>query len=82
MPIAPDVVLYQFHDIFHRAHDKIGSPAPAADFREATVLLYAHTLAPHLEKMPQLADRVFCVYEMPRAAAKSRSKAEIKMSGL
>jgi len=28
--------------------------------REATVLLYAPALDPHLEKMTELADRVFC----------------------
>jgi hypothetical protein len=36
---------------------------------------------PHLEKTTQLSDRVFCFYEMPKAPAKSRSKAEMKMPG-
>jgi hypothetical protein len=49
--------------------------------REATVLLYAPALDPHLEKMTELADRVFCFYEMPKATAKSRTKAEIKLPG-
>jgi DNA polymerase I len=49
--------------------------------REATVLLYSPALDPHLEKMTPLADRVFCFYEMPKATAKSRSKAEMKMPG-
>src|SRR5512137_558947 len=35
--------------------------------REATVLLYAPALDPHLQKMTELADRVFCFYEMPKA---------------
>jgi hypothetical protein len=47
--------------------------------REATILLYAPTLDPHLEKMTELADRVFCFYEMPKV--KSRAKAEPKMPG-
>jgi hypothetical protein len=49
--------------------------------REATILLYSPAMDPHLEKMTQLADRLFCFYEMPRAPAKSRSKAEMKMPG-
>jgi DNA polymerase I len=40
--------------------------------REATVLVYSPTMDPHLQKMTQLADRVFCFYEMPKAPAKSR----------
>ena len=44
---------------------------------EATVLLYAPALDPHLEKMTELADRVFCFYEMPKAPAKSRAKAVV-----
>ncbi|OPY44994.1 MAG: hypothetical protein A4E47_01228 [Methanosaeta sp. PtaU1.Bin028] len=31
---------------------------------------------PHLQKMAELADRVFCFYEEPRAPAKARGKAE------
>ena len=49
--------------------------------REATILLYSPTLDPHLQKMTELADRVFCFYEMPRAPAKDRAKAEPKMPG-
>jgi DNA polymerase I len=49
--------------------------------REATVLLYSPALDSHLEKMTQLADRVFCFYEMPKVPAKSRAKPEVKMSG-
>ena len=49
--------------------------------REATILLYSPSLDPHLQKITGLADRVFCFYEMPRAPAKSRAKAEQKMQG-
>jgi hypothetical protein len=47
--------------------------------REATILLYAPTLDHHLEKMTELADRVFCFHEMPKA--KGRAKVEPKMPG-
>ena len=47
--------------------------------REATILLYSPALDPYLEKMTELADRVFCFYEMPKAPAKGRAKAEQKM---
>jgi hypothetical protein len=49
--------------------------------REATILLYAPALDPYLEKMTELADRVFCFYEMPKASAKGRGKAEARMAG-
>ena len=35
--------------------------------REATVLLYAPALDPHLQEMAGLADRVFCIYNEPAA---------------
>lgn len=44
--------------------------------REATVLIYAPAIDPHLEKMTPLADRVFCFYEMPKVLLKSRAKAD------
>lgn len=47
--------------------------------REATVLLYAPALDPHLQRMAELADRMFCFYEMPGASAKGRGKAKQKM---
>jgi hypothetical protein len=47
--------------------------------REATILLYSPALDPHLQKMTDLADRVFCVYEMPGVPAKGRAKADPKM---
>jgi hypothetical protein len=47
--------------------------------REATILLYAPALDPHLQKITELADRVFCFYEMPGAQAKGRAKADPKM---
>ena len=49
--------------------------------REATILLYSPALDPHLEKMAELADRVFCFYEMPKAQSKGRAKSETKMLG-
>jgi hypothetical protein len=47
--------------------------------REATILLYSPALDPHLEKMTEQADRVFCFYEMPKVPAKGRAKVEQKM---
>ena len=47
--------------------------------REATILLYAPALDPHLQKLTELADRVFCIYS-EQAPAKGR-KAEAKMPG-
>ncbi len=49
--------------------------------REATILLIAPALDPHLEKMTELADRVFCFYEMPKAQGKVRAKADAKIPG-
>ena len=48
--------------------------------REATVLLYALAMDPHLQKIAGLADRVFCIYSEP-AAAKGRGKAEARVQG-
>jgi len=47
--------------------------------REATILLYAPALDPHLQKLTELADRVFRIYS-EQAPAKGR-KAEAKMPG-
>jgi hypothetical protein len=50
--------------------------------REATILLYSPALDPHLEKMTELADRVFCFYEMPKApVTRGKVKTEMKMPG-
>ncbi len=49
--------------------------------REATILLYSPALDPHLQKIMELADRVFCFYESQQAPAKGRVKGEMKMSG-
>jgi hypothetical protein len=38
------------------------------------------SLDPHLEKMTELADRVFCIYNEP-ARAKDQGKAEARMAG-
>ncbi len=48
--------------------------------REATILLYAPALDPYLEKMTELADRVFCIYS-ELAGAKGRGKAEARIAG-
>jgi hypothetical protein len=44
--------------------------------REATILLYAPALDPHLQKIAELADRVFCIYEERSAPTRGRAKAE------
>jgi hypothetical protein len=49
--------------------------------RGATILLYSPSLDPHLQKITELADKVFCFDEMPRAPAKGRAKADLKMQG-
>ena len=49
--------------------------------REATVLLYASALDPHLQEIMELADRVFCFYEGQQTHAKGKVKAEMKMPG-
>ena len=41
---------------------------------EVTILLYAPALDPHLQKMTELADRVFCFYEGVRAPATAMPK--------
>lgn len=46
--------------------------------RQATVLLYAHALDPHLQKMAELADRVFCFYE---EQTRGRAKVEVRTPG-
>ncbi len=43
--------------------------------REATILLYAPALDPHLQKLTELADRVFCIY------SKQAAQREAKMPG-
>lgn len=46
--------------------------------KEATILLYAPALDPHLQKMTEMADRVFYIYS---EQAKGRAKAEAKTVG-
>jgi hypothetical protein len=48
-------------------------------FQFMTILLYAPALDPQLQKMTELADRVFCIYS-EQALAKGR-KAGAKMPG-
>jgi DNA polymerase I len=47
--------------------------------RDATVLLFAPVIDRHMEKMTELADRVFCFYETPKT--KNRKKAETETPG-
>jgi hypothetical protein len=47
--------------------------------RVATMLFYSRALDPHLEKMTELADRVFCFYEMPKVPARGKVKTDQKM---
>ncbi len=42
--------------------------------REATILLYTSALDSHLQKMAELADRVFCFYERSRQETMRRLK--------
>jgi len=47
---------------------------------EATILLYAPALDPHLQKITELADRVFCIYseqEGPSGALASERKCHL-----
>jgi hypothetical protein len=37
-------------------------------------MLYSPALDPHLQKMTELADRVFCIYEGEKAPVKGRAK--------
>jgi hypothetical protein len=47
---------------------------------EATILLYAPALDPHLQKLTELADRVFCICIYSEPA--KRKKAEARMPGV
>jgi len=49
--------------------------------RDATVLVYASALDPHLQKISELADRVFCFYEAQKAPSRGRTKSELKITG-
>ncbi len=49
--------------------------------REATVLLYAPALDPYLQKISELADRIFCFYE-EKAPAKGQCKAALNERGV
>ena len=55
--------------LYERARDMAGHVAQAMKqaSREATILLYAPVLDRHLEAMAELADRVFCFYDMQGA---------------
>ena len=51
---------------------------PEADLTGATILLYSPPLDPHLHKMTDLANRMFCIYS---EQARGRTKAKARMSG-
>jgi len=55
--------------LYKRARDMVGRVAQTMkqESRDATILLYAPALDRHLEAMAELADRVFCFYDMPEA---------------
>ena len=57
-----------------RARDMAGRVAEAMKqaSKEATILLYAPVLDRHLEAMAELADRVFCFYDMQGQAYSQR----------
>ena len=44
--------------------------------REATILLYAPVLDPHLQKITELADRVFCIYGEQAAQNEATGQAD------
>ena len=77
-------ILIVEHDplLYEDSQEMVGYLAQALKqtSREATILLYAPALDPHLEKITELADRVFCIYSEP-AGAKGRGKAEARMAG-
>jgi len=56
----------------------VPGPGPKADLQGG----HGPALAPdpHLQKITELADRVFCIYNEP-AAAKGRGKAEARVPG-
>jgi len=49
--------------------------------RDATILLYSPALDPCLQKMAEMADRMFCIYEDKAAPAKRRTRVGTKMLG-
>jgi hypothetical protein len=55
------------------------NPTFKAIKKKSSYLLYAPALYPHLQKLIELADRVFCIYN-EQAPAKGR-KAEARMPG-
>jgi len=45
------------------------------------ILLYASALDRHLEVMAELADRVFCFYDMQGAGLKQRRSISVEIAG-
>ena len=62
----PFVIMEHNPLLYERARDMAGHVAQAMKraSREATILLYAPALDRHLEAVAELADRVFCFYDM------------------
>jgi hypothetical protein len=67
----PDKFLFDFMIYSSKL---IGWKENSQTSREATILLYAPAPDPHLQKMTELADRVFCIYEGEKAPVKGRAK--------
>jgi hypothetical protein len=62
----PFVIMEHNPLLYERARDMAGHVAQAMKraSREATILRYAPALDRHLEAMAELADRVFCFFDM------------------
>ncbi|MCX6677427.1 MAG: hypothetical protein NTU95_05720 [Methanothrix sp.] len=71
------------HDpmLYEDAGEMVGYVAQALKqtSRETMILLYAPALDPHLQRMTDLADRVFCFYKGDRSPARGHAKADPKM---
>jgi hypothetical protein len=57
-----------------QADGRIRRLCPQADLREATILLHAPALDPHLQTITELSDRMFCIYEKEKTQLKGRAK--------
>ena len=66
-----DPMLYEDAEDVVRAY----RAAPATDTREATVLLYAPSMDPHLVKIPSLADRVLVSMRSERTSKRQNESA-------
>ena len=62
-----------------RRDGRLHSPAPAADLQRSHCTPLCTCLGLPSREDDPLADRVFCFYEMPKAPARGKAKAELKM---